>query len=100
MGQRCFKHVAMLLGVHRHNLRLKAKKLRLLMEQPTDPATPEEFSKFAEERCLFAEIFDLKRDNAIWVEQSRRDCLDEVQSFSIWALADLSEGEAHFSPGY
>ena len=72
MGKRCFKHVAMLLGVHRHNLRLKANKLRLLMEQPTDPATPEEFSKFAEERCLFAEIADLKREDAIWEEQARR----------------------------
>ena len=95
MGKRGFKRVAMMLGLHRHNLSLKAKKSKLLKEQPIDPATPEELSKFA--RCC---TINLERDNGIRFEQSRRDCLDTVQSLSIWALADLSEGEAHFSPGY
>ena len=89
MGKRGFKRVAMMLGLHRHNLRLKAKKSRLLMEQRTDPATPEELSQFAqelicgcaliatpEELSQFALIAELeradRRDNAIWVEQVRR----------------------------
>ena len=66
---------------------------------PTDPATPEELGKFC--RLTWQALtINLERDNAIRFEQSRRDCLDEVQFLSIWALADLSEGEAHFSPGY
>lgn len=65
--------------------RLKANMSKLLKEQPIDPATPEELSKFA--RCC---TINLERDNAIRFEQSRRDCLDEVQSLSIWALADLT----------
>ena len=127
MGKRGFKRVAMMLGLHRHNLRLKAKKSRLLMEQRTDPATPEELSQFAqelicgcaliatpEELSQFALIAELeradRRDNAIWVEQvrQRRDnaiyyVLDQAR-----VQADLSREDSLLfvdhkyscSPGY
>ena len=127
MGKRGFKRVAMMLGLHRHNLRLKAKKSKLLMEQPTDPATPEELSQFAqelicgcaliatpEELSQFALIAELeradRRDNAIWVEQvrQRRDnaiyhVLDQAR-----VQADLSREDSLLfvdhkyscSPGY
>ena len=107
MGKRGFKRVAMMLGLHRHNLRLKAKKSKLLMEQRTDPATPEELSQFA----LIAELERAdRRDNAIWVEQvrQRRDnaiyyVLDQAR-----VQADLSREDSLLfvdhkyscSPGY
>ena len=85
------------------------------MEQPTDPATPEEFSNFFNERCLerclIAEMVDLQRENAFWVEQARRrrDIAIQHRLIAIQNLdqardqADLSEDDSPrycFSPGY
>ena len=107
MGKRGFKRVAMMLGLHRHNLRLKAKKSRLLMEQRTDPATPEELSQFA----LIAELERAdRRDNAIRFAQARRRRDNAIQFFLNLAReqVDLSEDDSpvfcdtrySFSPGY
>ena len=115
MGKRGFKRVAMMLGLHRHNLRLKAKKSKLLMEQPTDPATPEELSQFAQElSCGCAGIADLerdnRRDNAIRFAQARRRRDNAIQYFLNLSReqVDLSEDDSpvfcdtrySFSPGY
>jgi hypothetical protein len=65
----------------------------VLEEQPIGPATPEELGKF----CPIS----LNRDSAFRFGQSRLYCFFiESQYVSVWALADLSEGEAHFSVGY
>ena len=127
MGKRGFKRVAMMLGLHRHNLRLKAKKSKLLMEQRTDPATPEELSQFAqelicgcaliatpEELSQFALIAELeranRRDNAIRFAQARRRRDNAIQYFLNLSReqVDLSEDDSpvfcdtrySFSPGY
>jgi hypothetical protein len=72
----------------------------VLEEQPTGPATPEELGKFCRMTWQTLTI-SLNRDSAFRFGQSRLDCFFiESQYVSVWALADLSEGEAHFSVGY
>ena len=82
----------MLFGMRKHNELLKPKgknRKRVLEEQPTIAATDEELYKSG-----------LAAQNALRENNARKDFLMEVESLCIWAIADLSDDEPHFSQGF
>ena len=60
----------------------------VLEEQPTIAATDEELYKSG-----------LVAQNALRWEKAREDLLMDVNSFSIWAIAEFMDDEPHFSQG-
>ena len=64
------------------------KKKSVLEEHQSIAATDEELYKSG-----------LVAQNALRWEKAREDLLMEVNSLSIWAIADLMDDEPHFSQG-
>ena len=88
---KCFRICAMLFGIRKRNELMKTKgktKRRVLEEQPTIAATDEYLYKSG-----------LVAQNALRWEKAHEDLLMEVNTLSIWAVADLSDDEPHFSQG-